>query len=82
MTTQEITDLIKSAIDEVAPGKSANFNPSNLDTSIREAGIDSVASMEMIAVIEEELEINFADDELAGINTFTDLVNLVEKSSK
>lgn len=80
MTQQEIVALIQKAVNEVAPGKGANVDPNNLKMPIQEAGVDSVASMEMVAVIEEEIGVNFADDELASVQSFADLLALVQKS--
>lgn len=78
MTQQEILSMIQKAIDEVAPGKVSKIDDSNINTSIRDLGIDSVASMEMISMVEEELETNFPDDDLAGVNTLNDLLKLVQ----
>lgn len=80
MTQQEIVALIQTAVNEVAPGKGANVDPNNLKMPIQEAGIDSVASMEMVAVIEEEIGVNFADDELASVQSFDDLLKMVQRS--
>lgn len=80
MSNTEILSLIKRAVDEVAPGKVGEITPDTLKTTIRELGIDSVASMEMVSVVEEAIGVTFPDDELAGINTLGDLVTLVEQS--
>ncbi len=79
MTEAEITKLVVKAIDEVAPGKVSG--DLNLTQRLRDAGIDSVASMEMVGVIEEELEVTFADEELARINTFGDVIKLVQSNT-
>ena len=79
-SNDEILALIKRAVDDVAPGKVDSLNAATLNVSIRELGIDSVASMEMVSVVEEEIGVTFPDDELAGINTLADLVNLVRNS--
>lgn len=80
MTQQEIIAMIQNAINEVAPGKVQSINDNNINTSIRELGIDSVASMEMVSVVEETIGVNFPDDDLAGLNTLNDLVALVVKA--
>lgn len=80
MTKQEIITMIQEAIDEVAPGKVSKIDDSNINTSIRELGIDSVASMEMVSVVEENIGSNFPDDDLAGLNTLNDLVTLVQRA--
>lgn len=80
MNQQEIVALIQEAIEEVAPGKGQNVDPNNLDMAIRDAGIDSVASMEMAGVIEEELGVAFADEDLNAVQSFKDLVKMVQKT--
>lgn len=81
MSNQDIIALIKKAVDEVAPGKVGDITDATLNVSIRELGIDSVASMEMVSVVEEAIGLTFPDDELAGINTLQDLVNLVQQAA-
>jgi len=82
MTQQEIVTLIQNAIEEVAPGKGQNVDPNNLGMAIRDAGIDSVASMEMAGVIEEDLGVTFADEDLNAVQSFSDLVKMIEKSQR
>lgn len=79
MDQNQIVGLIKKALDEVAPNKVDADKPLPLDKKIQDLGIDSVASMEMIGVLEELLETTFPDAELQKINTFQDVVNLVQK---
>lgn len=82
MNQQEIVSLIQEAIEEVAPGKGANVDPNNLDMAIRDAGIDSVASMEMAGVIEEEIGVTFADEDLNAVQSFSDLMKMIQKSQR
>src|SRR5690625_4918429 len=79
---QDIVSLIQEAIEEVAPGKGENVDPNNLNMTIRDAGIDSVASMEMAGVIEEELGVTFADEDLNAVQSFADLVKMIQKSQR
>lgn len=81
MTKEQIIAMIQDAVNDVAPGKVSKIDDSNINTPIRELGIDSVASMEMVSVVEENLDLNFPDDDLAGVNTLNDLVKLVERDA-
>ena len=48
-------------------------------TEIRELGMDSVATMEMVAYVEDHLHVQFADEVLVQVTTFGDLQALIEK---
>ena len=78
MKKEEIIDVIGKALEEVAPGKVDVSQALPLDVSIRSLGIDSVASMEMVGVVEEEVGAAFPDADLQKVNTLGDLVRLVE----
>ncbi len=78
MTNEEAIEIVKAALAEINPAKAAEFGPDKLDTKIRDMGIDSVAAMEMVGVVEERLEVTFPDEDLAQLNRFSDLVNLIK----
>lgn len=73
-------DLIKAAITAVDPSKTAKLANVTPKTEIRELGMDSVATMEMVGYLEEKLETQFSDEVMIRIQTFGDLISLVEKS--
>ncbi len=73
-------DLIKAAILEVDPSKASKLATVKPTQEIRELGMDSVATMEMVGYLEEELQVQFSDEVMVRINTFGDLIALVEKS--
>ncbi len=73
-------DLIKQAILEVDPTKAAKLATVRPEQEIRELGMDSVATMEMVGYLEEKLETQFSDEVMVRINTFGDLIALIEKS--
>lgn len=81
MNENQILALVKEALAEVAPGRAAEFEAIDLDAKIRDLGIDSVAAMEMVGVVEEKLEVTFPDEDLAQLNTFNDLANLIRKET-
>ena len=77
MNDVQTIDLIRKALNEVAPNREADF--ANLDpgTKIEALGLDSIATMEMIGFIEEQIDATFADEELAKVSHVRDLVGLV-----
>jgi len=73
-------ELIKQAVTAVDPAKAGKFASVNASSEIRELGLDSVATMEMVGYLEEKLETQFSDEVMVRIQTFGDLVALIEKS--
>lgn len=78
----EAMELIKAAITAVDTSKAAKLANIKPDTEIRDLGLDSVATMEMVGYLEEHLGTQFSDEVMIRINTFGDLVSLVEKSRR
>lgn len=73
-------ELIKQAVTAVDTTKAAKLAAAKPETEIREIGLDSVATMEMVGFLEEKLETQFSDEVMVRINTFGDLVALIEKT--
>lgn len=73
-------ELIKAAIVAVDPSKASKLGAVNAKTEIRELGMDSVATMEMVGFLEEKLNTQFSDEVMIRITTFGDLQTLVERS--
>lgn len=80
MTETQIIELIKSALDQVAPGRSAEIKESNMNMKMRDLAIDSVVTMEMIGFIEENLGTTFPDEDLAQVNKLSDLAELIRNA--
>jgi len=76
----QILELIKAALDQVAPGKSAEINEGNMNMKMRDLAIDSVVTMEMIGYIEDDLGTTFPDEDLAQINKLSDLADLIRNA--
>ncbi len=74
--------LIREAISNVDASKVSKLNQVTPSTEIRALGMDSVATMEMVAFVEDRLSVQFADEVLVQVTTFGDLVQLIEKSKK
>lgn len=78
----EPIELIKAAILAVDVSKAAKVKNITPQTEIRDLGLDSVATMEMVGYLEEKLDIQFADEVMVRVNTFGDLIKLVESAKK
>jgi acyl carrier protein len=76
----EAMELIKAAITAVDTSKASKLAGIRPETEIRDIGLDSVATMEMVGYLEEHLDTQFSDEVMVRINTFGDLVNLIEKN--
>ncbi len=76
----EAMELIKAAITAVDTSKAGKLATIKPETEIRDLGLDSVATMEMVGYLEEKLDVQFSDEVMVRINTFGDLVQLIEKN--
>lgn len=72
----EIIELFRSAVREVENKELKELDP---NSSLAELGLDSVATMEVIGVMEERLHVQFPDEDLAELSTLSDLTVLVQK---
>lgn len=78
MSNEEVIQLIKTALAEVAPTRTADFENISYDTSIESLGLDSIATMEMVNSIEERIDATFPDEDLAKVQKVGDLAGLIE----
>ena len=72
--------LIHAAIKHVDPSKAGLLAKVTPTTEIRALGMDSVATMEMVAWVEEHINHPFPDEVLVQVTTFGDLQKLIEKA--
>ncbi|HHO50984.1 MAG TPA: acyl carrier protein [Deltaproteobacteria bacterium] len=77
MQNEEIITLIKAALAEVAPTRTADFESIAMETQIEALGLDSIATMEMVNFIEEQVNNTFPDEELAKVQKIGDLAGLI-----
>ena len=61
ITDQNLIDVLKAAVYDVNLKELSNVEAS---TKISELGLDSVALMELIGILEENLSIRIADEEV------------------
>jgi 8-amino-7-oxononanoate synthase len=73
-TDQNLINVLKAAVYDVNLKELGDINTS---TKISELGLDSVAMMELIGVLEENLSIRIADEEVSGLVTVGDMLNLI-----
>ena len=80
MSDEQALNMVRSAIGEVVAGGAELFSEITLDTKIGDLAIDSVQTMEMVGVIEENLGALFGEEELAQIVHFRDLADLMRRA--
>jgi 8-amino-7-oxononanoate synthase len=73
-TDQDLIGVLKAAVFDVNLKELGDIN---VKTGISELGLDSVAIMELIGVLEENLSIQIADEEVAELKSVGDLLNLI-----
>jgi acyl carrier protein len=77
MNDAEALALIKGALTEVAPEQRGGLDGLTLDSEIKDLGIDSIRTLEMVGSIEDHLARIFDEQELARVKTLGDLVTLI-----
>ena len=77
--TIDAKELVKEAFVAVCPSKSGDVETISFDTPIELLGIESINALEMVGYIEEKLNIQFEDSEMATINTFNRMLELIHK---
>jgi len=77
MDDAQILNLIKEALFEVAPNRKEEFEDLDLDETIEDLALDSIATMEMVGFLEDKTEKTFPDEDLAQVNSLKDLATLV-----
>jgi len=82
MTNEEILNLLKEAFEFAAPDEASGIEAFNMESKLSEFGVNSIIALEMAGYIEEKLQIQFADDELAQIDNVKGFVELIRKNTK
>ena len=72
----ELLTMFRRAATEVVEKDFADIDES---TVISALGIDSLGMLEIVGSMERQLEIQIPDEQLAGIQSVTDLLGVVEK---
>ena len=74
MTRAELLQIFRSTASEIAEKDLKSVDEAGL---IAELGIDSLELLEVIGSLERDLDIRVPDDQLVGIQTVGQLLNLV-----
>jgi acyl carrier protein len=74
MTRPELLQIFRSSASEIAEKDLSKVDESGV---ISELGIDSLELLEVIGGLERDLDIRIPDDQLVGIQTVGQLLNLV-----
>ncbi len=82
MNDSEIITLLTQALNSVAPGWSKDVKELRMDLKMRDLSIDSVATMEMVGFVEEEIGVTFPDEDLARVSKIGDLATLIREARK
>ena len=75
-TDQELIHVLKAAVYSTNLKELGNIDTK---TKISELGLDSVAVMEVIGLLEEDFSIRIKDEEVAALSSVGDLLNLVRR---
>lgn len=66
---------VLNTIMKVAQANHIKLNPQNLDVTLKDIGVDSLAMMDLIFKVENELGVQLDDHVLVKIKNLGDLIN-------
>jgi acyl carrier protein len=76
MTRSELIGLFERTATEIAERDITGLSEL---TEISTLGIDSLGILELVGEMEKQLGVQLPDDQLVGLTTIRDLIDLVEK---
>jgi acyl carrier protein len=76
MTRAELIGLFEKTATEIAERDIKGLTEL---TTISSLGIDSLGILELVGEMEKQLGVQLPDDQLVGLTTIRDLIDLVEK---
>jgi len=76
MERTQLMEMFKAKASEVAE---RDFSALEESSVIADMGVDSLAMLEVVGEMERELEVQIPDDNLVGIETVSQLLDVVEK---
>lgn len=76
MDRAKLLTMFRTMATEIAE---KDFSAVSEDSVIAELGIDSLGMLELVGAMERDLGVQVPDDELVGIQTVRQLLDLVEK---
>ncbi|MEC7524934.1 MAG: acyl carrier protein [Myxococcota bacterium] len=79
MSEEEFVEVIRGAVRRV--DLSLEVERLEMESSLEDFGITSVTMMEVVGVLEDDLGLRFADDDLVVLRTPRDLFALIHGAS-
>lgn len=76
MDRAQLLEMFRKMATEIAE---KDFSHVTEDSVIADLGIDSLGMLELVGSMERELQVQIPDDELVGIQTVDQLLDLVAK---
>lgn len=76
MDRAQLLEMFRKMATEIAE---KDFSHVTEDSVIADLGIDSLGMLELVGSMERELQVQIPDDELVGIQTVNQLLDLVAK---
>ena len=76
MKRSDLFEMFQRMATEIAE---KDFTGVTEDSNIQELGLDSLSTLELVGAMERELEVQIPDEQLVGIQTVRQLLELVEK---
>ena len=71
------TDVMRVLQDTLEEVEERSFDHITESTPVTDLGVDSVTMMEVIGCLEDDLAIQIPDDQLSGLTTVGDILNVV-----
>lgn len=76
MTRPELIQIFQKMASEIAE---KDFSNAQEEATIASLGIDSLGMLELVGEMERQLNVQIPDEQLVGIQTVKQLLDLVEK---
>lgn len=81
LTTDEaVLEIVRDVVRQTAPAVPAD--KVTLAATMDDLGLDSLATMELVGVLEQRLAIRFPDSELARLGSLQQLIALIRKTQQ
>ncbi len=79
MERDQLLELFRRMAEEIAEKELSQVEQ---DSAIADIGLDSLAMLELVGSLERELKIRIPDEDLNGIQSVRQLLELVEQKAK
>jgi len=79
-THREALGLVRQLARSLAAEEAASSL--DLHSTLADSGLDSVTTLELVGLIEEELQVRFPDEEVTALRTVSELVELMVRATE